>query len=862
MSQDWISSRYGRLVYGLAQDDRPAWVWSVGADASLWQNQAARWFHGKRKDGQIIPASPARPIRGQIKRLLRLGFAGVTSLARVQMLVGDHPVSQTCRCTPIVLADGEQALLCVSADAVMLADDEKAPPHQPMLDQLFPHLGAYALVDADNVVLSGSPSGIAAAQDDGFEQARRLELGNGVSVLVFNEADVQPEAEGLEAEAAPHVDLTEPETGRLTNLMERFDSDSNLYEPLGPEDDVLPEALVPEVNEQPFDDEVSEAPDGPEDDLGPEDDFVDSADIEDLETLDGAEDVPALDWPEEQADEIEQVAETPDENEEPQTVQWRVTGRGFVPDVESAPDGSADAPDEELDQAARYNFDELARILTDKVSVEAPVAPVPHSPRPERRSAATLSLSDEHLVLNRLPLGILVFRDQDIVFANRAMADLLACASIADVRERGLDAIFPRMDDPGVSPGPVAVLMDSNGTQVPVSARLQAITWHGGPALMLSARREDSTPDGEILVRNFVETLAASRGDGFVEISRAGVVEGASGRAVDLLDRGVELVIGRPLGMFVAPDQLGDFKQFLEKPARRAGVDRPGIRLETTNGVELSLFTEGSAGIVTGYFGLLAAKASTPTSTDGPEEPRPGTDANLMGRMSRGLRRPLNTIIGFSQLLENQAFGALGHPRYLEYARDIQAAGRDIEGLVDELDQYDGLHDDAFLADASDFALDELLSECEGVVRHQASRRQVFVRSAISEQLPFIRADRTLMRQALLNLLASAIDQTPLGGKVILSAQVEDDGSVGVHVRDSGNGEAEFSERFAVFREGSARHGEAMVPMKSSIGLALTRSLLAVNSCALTIDPSSGTGTLMSLSIPADQTRQRRIQAE
>ena len=53
---------------------------------------------------------------------------------------------------------------------------------------------------------------------------------------------------------------------------------------------------------------------------------------------------------------------------------------------------------------------------------------------------------------------------------------------------------------------------------------------------------------------------------------------------------------------------------------------------------------------------------------------------------------------------------------------------------------------------------------------------RVLVRSSISEQLPRVRADRSSLGQALLNLLASAIDQTPIGGSVILSAQAEEDG--------------------------------------------------------------------------------------
>jgi signal transduction histidine kinase len=128
----------------------------------------------------------------------------------------------------------------------------------------------------------------------------------------------------------------------------------------------------------------------------------------------------------------------------------------------------------------------------------------------------------------------------------------------------------------------------------------------------------------------------------------------------------------------------------------------------------------------------------------------------------------------------------------------------------------------------------------------------VLVRSAISERLPRIRADHASMRQAVLNLLASAIDQTPPGGTVVLSAQVEDGGGIAVNVRDSGGRNADPGERFVVFREGLGRDGEVLAPVRSSVGLALTRSLLAVNACSLSVDPSGGIGTLFSLVIPVD----------
>ena len=93
--------------------------------------------------------------------------------------------------------------------------------------------------------------------------------------------------------------------------------------------------------------------------------------------------------------------------------------------------------------------------------------------------------------------------------------------------------------------------------------------------------------------------------------------------------------------------------------------------------------------------------------------------------------------------------------------------------------------------------------------------------------------------------------ETPVGESVILSAQYDDDGNIAVHVRDGGLHAADLADRFVVFRDGTDKQGEVLEPVRSTMGLALTRSLLAANACTLSIDPTAGVGTLFTLTIPA-----------
>ena len=575
--------------------------------------------------------------------------------------------------------------------------------------------------------------------------------------------------------------------------------------------------------------------------------------------------------PEDEAIPVEESVATPGEEppaDEPiEATIWRVIGRGFVPladdepveedlgeTVEAAETAGTTPDPETVERVSRYNFDELSRILSDRVT-----NPLPPSANDEKRvpspapEGALINLAGETFILNRLPLGILVFRDQQVLFANRALTELTGHDSIESIRAGGLTSIFPA--EGAAAAGPVTQLVRRDGSLAAVNARLQSITWHGKPALMLSAGVAEARLGHEGAVKTFAELAAETAEEGFISTDRAGIITLVSLHGRIVLGQTEADLIGKPLAALIEPASLGEFRQFLERPARFAETARPGIRLPgATPNTEIVLFAEGQAGIVAGYFGTirkLAAVAPAPISR--PSVPAiDDIEPSMLVRISRGVRRPLNTIIGFAEIIHSAPPGTIESQRHIEYAQDIKTAGHEIATLVDELDDYARLRDGRYATTANDIDLVALLDTCLLRVRGQAGDARVLVRSAVSERLPRITADAASLTQAILNLLASAIDQTPVGGSVILSAQQEDDGALVINVRDSGEARTDLGERFVVFRDGVGKDGEVLTPVRSSVGLALTRSLLAVNALSLSVDPTAGVGTLFSLVIPAD----------
>ena len=912
MDADWIKSPTARQVLLHWADARPTWLWSRDGSRLIWRNDAARFFRGKLKKHGLKLAPDAVPIRGQVSRLVRLGSVDRSSLSHIQFLAGDKPVSTTCACTPLRMPDGEIVLLIVAVDPIepdlLRAEPQRSPDSVTL--KLLPRHSDFLVIGDDGLVAAGSQRGIElyAPHIDGEAIASLPEHDAGVVniagqavrvrrfqaspadaiLLVFEAAEAAP-ASGSHAPLTPNLaderepplplglpeaeqppadpdspaddawvdsqPTAEPTDWRLSSLFDRLADDDGLYAPLTHADDEFsgPLPTPPEA--------VFLPPDEPESALETAAEaMADRSDEEDASASEPAAAPEPLDAIGELIAAAESEAERPSPAAAAPPRLWRVVGRGFRAETQVVEEAAAGPPTqpiavppdaEAIDRVSRYNFDELSRILIDRVGRVAGEDRPETIAAPKAGEGALINLTGETFILNRLPLGILVFRDQQVLFANRALTEMTGHDSIESVRAAGLSAVFPAE---AVSAGPVSQLVRRDGGLVAVNARLQSITWHGKPALMLSASLAEPRLGHEAAVRSFAALAADTTEDGFIALDRSGVIIDVSLLGRVLLGDTDEELNGRPIAALLDPSAIGELKQFLERPARFAETARPALRVPLQQrGLELSLFAEGQAGIVAGYFGLVRRRGAVATAPISP--PRTGNEVEptILARMSRGIRRPLNSIVGFAEMIGGPEGANVPAERQAEYARDIRTAGQEIAALVDEMDDYARLQEGRYSAQADDVALSALLETCLLRVRSHAGTGRVLVRNAVSEHLPRIIADRASLTQAVLNLLASAIEQTPAGGSVILSAQLEDDGSVVVNLRDGGSTHRDFGERFMVFRDGPGRDGEIQTPVRSSVGLALTRSLLAVNALSLSVDPTSGNGTLFSLVIPADK---------
>ena len=219
----------------------------------------------------------------------------------------------------------------------------------------------------------------------------------------------------------------------------------------------------------------------------------------------------------------------------------------------------------------------------------------------------------------------------------------------------------------------------------------------------------------------------------------------------------------------------------------------------------------------------------------------------FLAKMSHELRTPLNAIIGFSEVIAGEAFGAVG-PRYREYAGDINASGRHLLQLIDELLDLARIEAGRTKLVEERVALPPLIDEAIRICRQLGTPGHEVVTSI---ELPFaeILADARAVRQMLLNLVSNAFKFSPDGGQVAI--RVHWDGQdIRISVSDEGIGIPEdrlplVGQPFVQVDDGYSRRQGG-----TGIGLFITRSLAELHGGSVEIERRAEGGTCVTIRLP------------
>ena len=221
--------------------------------------------------------------------------------------------------------------------------------------------------------------------------------------------------------------------------------------------------------------------------------------------------------------------------------------------------------------------------------------------------------------------------------------------------------------------------------------------------------------------------------------------------------------------------------------------------------------------------------------------------SQFLANMSHEFRTPLNAIIGFTEVLQDQIPGPL-NAEQVEYLGDVHNAGQLLLRLINDVLDLAKVESGRLELFYETFPVAQTVREAVTTLRGAAEKKGIAIQLNLPPDLGLITADQIRLKQILFNLLSNAVKFTDRGG-VNVSVAIED-GQLHLAIADTGIGiRPEDMQRifveFSQVDDSHARRHEG-----TGLGLALSKRLVEAHGGRIWLESRFGEGSVFHVLLP------------
>lgn len=215
--------------------------------------------------------------------------------------------------------------------------------------------------------------------------------------------------------------------------------------------------------------------------------------------------------------------------------------------------------------------------------------------------------------------------------------------------------------------------------------------------------------------------------------------------------------------------------------------------------------------------------------------------SDFLSSMSHELRTPLNAILGFAQLVETGT--PVPTPSQKRNLDQILKAGWYLLELINEILDLALIESGRLSLSIESVSLDDVMLECRAMIEPQAQKRGLRMSFPAFVAPRFVNADRTRLKQVLINLLYNAVKYNKPGGAVSVEYALVTPNSIRISICDTGLGLSpeELKQLFQPFnrlgKEASSEEG-------TGIGLVVTKRLVEMMGGRIGAESALDTGSV------------------
>ena len=223
----------------------------------------------------------------------------------------------------------------------------------------------------------------------------------------------------------------------------------------------------------------------------------------------------------------------------------------------------------------------------------------------------------------------------------------------------------------------------------------------------------------------------------------------------------------------------------------------------------------------------------------------------LIATVSHDLKTPLNTIVGYTGLMENTALSEKQH----HYINQINSGSQYVSKLVNDLLDFSKLEAGKLKMESVPFSLENLLQQTAETYRDVYSDKQVELLVTIAPELQnkVFESDPLRMQQILYNLVGNAFKFTETGSielKATLQKARKKSIRVKIDVIDTGIGISEEKQQL-IFKEFTQAEADTAKKFGGyGLGLAISKKLASLLDGSLKVKSEPNEGSTFTLQIP------------
>ena len=215
--------------------------------------------------------------------------------------------------------------------------------------------------------------------------------------------------------------------------------------------------------------------------------------------------------------------------------------------------------------------------------------------------------------------------------------------------------------------------------------------------------------------------------------------------------------------------------------------------------------------------------------------------------VSYELRSPLNTIIGFTQLLTRPETGPLTE-RQREYADYISASSEALLVIIDGILDLATIDAGIMELTTEPVAVDAAITQVLDGLKDRIAEGALSIETDVAPDAATFEADAQRVRQVLFNLLSNAAAHSPHGGRITIRARRDGD-FIAISVRDEGPGIAQdraetVFERFHTAAGPGGKRGGV------GLGLSLVKGFVELHGGTVAVAHDAGPGAELVVRFP------------